>query len=76
MSTYFNVSGCVHPVGTIFRPALTINGKTWIKPQDCATFKEASDAAKAMVDELASQSLAHLDAIGWAANPSTPEAAR
>jgi hypothetical protein len=66
MSNYFNVSACVHIAGASHRPALTINGKTWVKPQDCASHKEASDVAKAMVDELADVALAQVRVDGWA----------
>lgn len=65
MSTYFNLSGCVHVDGEIHMPALTINGKTWVKVQRCATHKEASDTAEAMVDMLASVAFAQLIAAEW-----------
>ena len=65
MSNFFNVSACVHPVGASYGPALTINGKTWVKPQTCASHTEASNAAKAMVDELAAAAIVQLSAAGW-----------
>jgi hypothetical protein len=66
MSNYVNVSACVHTAGETHGPALTINGKTWVKPQSCNSHKEVSDIAKAMVDELADVVLAQLRVDGWA----------